>query len=466
MRNRLRKNLVVFFGATLLAKLVSLLIIGYPAKILGPENFGIVVTGLSITAYASIIIWPGIANWAAMEIARCPERTNEIVSGVIFSRTFLAFIAVLVVGLITYLTSLTSIEKYVIFASLLILFPLALNCDWVFYGKELPKLPAVILLFISIINVILIKSLIKSPSDLLIHAFIPPTTAMLFSIGLLASLGGINIKLSFPKYKTILLIFQESRYLGFAGAFIILLQYANNLIVRSNLDTQSAGIFGAAFFLFQVTMLVPATLNSIFMGRVARTIGANQEEVSSNICGIFKIYLVLGFTLCFSIYVGSPVIIEKLYGSSYFESIWLLKLMSFGIVCNFAITAIAGFLAALKKERAVLLAVIVSLLASVIGGGLLVSIYGLTGAAIAFIMIDAAGLAVAVYYLKLRIPNFSLANEKYIFFSMFFLYVVFEVSKYYLTNHTLEIQCLFITTAIIGGSYKSIALISRLDSDK
>ena len=54
-------NLFSVGGASIVSKLIGLIIIGYPARILGPESFGMIGFGTSLVAYASILIIPGIA---------------------------------------------------------------------------------------------------------------------------------------------------------------------------------------------------------------------------------------------------------------------------------------------------------------------------------------------------------------------------------------------------------------------
>ncbi len=456
-RNKLKLDIIIVLSATLISKLISLLILGYPARTLGPESFGVAVTALSITAYAGIIIWPGVSNWGSMEIARNPERADEIISGVLFSRLLLAIIAVLFTSIGIYFSSFTSIEKYAIFAALLILFSLAINCEWVFYGKEAPKYPALVALVISIINVVLIFNLIENSLDVIIFVLIAPTTTMLASLTLLFALRKINVRLTLPSIPTCIHIFRESRHLGFAGAGIILLQYANNLIVRGNLDATAVGIFGASFYLFQVTMLVPVTLNSIFMGRVARVSSKSKDQISFETGKIFELYLIVGLLFGFTIYASAPILIEKLYGQSYAESSQLLKIMSFGILFNFGITAMSGFLGALQEDKAVLITVIVSLFMSIVGGMLLVPFFGLIGAAFTFAVIDATGLLVAILYFRRRVPEFHFNHYGYLFVATLIVIALFEFLPQTVSEPEKIIFCIALHFLLISGrSYKCL----------
>lgn len=426
MRNKVKADIIFVLCVTIISKLISVLVLGYPARTLGPESFGMVVTALSLTAYVSIIIWPGISNWGAMEIARNPERSNDIISGVLLSRLLLAIFAILFSNIAVYFSSFTIVEKYTISASILILLPLAINCDWVFFGKEAPKYSAMASLLTSVLNLILIFKLVKSPSDAIVYALIAPATLMLSSLSLLFALKRIKIKLIYPSFVLCMNLFKESRHLGFAGAVIILLQYANNLIIRGNLDAAAVGIFGASFYLFQITMLIPATLNSVFMGRVARMTRDLKYHVAIEITKIFELYLIIGLLICFTVYASAPLLIETLYGKLYAESSQLLKIMSVGIFFNFCITASVGFLAAFKEDRAVLITVIVSLFTAIIGGVLLIPIFGLAGAAFTFAAIDAIGLLVSIVYLRHQVPDFCINKYGYSVAVTVFTVFIFE----------------------------------------
>ena len=296
IKSSLFLNLFSVSAASVISKLIGLIAIGYPARILGPENFGIIGFTLSLTAYAGILLIPGITTWGARHIAQDNNRAGEALVIVNSTRFFLAFITYMALFAYAFIVIKSPVERMVISIYSLSLFTSSLSVDWVFNGLELMRIPALIGIITSIINVIALFLLIQTPDDLLIYATFNPF------LGLLAAVLGFLFlykKLKFVK-PSLLLFFESiksARFLGISMSLVVILHYANNLIVKYYLGANALGIFMSAFFLFELATNIPLILNSVFLSRITRQISISKEIAIREASSFAQIHMILAFII-------------------------------------------------------------------------------------------------------------------------------------------------------------------------
>jgi O-antigen/teichoic acid export membrane protein len=226
------KNLFSVGLASVISRLISLVILGYPARILGPENYGLYTLGLSITAYGSIFILPGLNTWGSRKVAISNSNIDRTLIVVNLTRLVLALISYSLIILYVSFFIDNQITRLVVLICALNLFSLALSTEWIFNGLELMRIPAFVGLIISFLNVIFIYLLIKTPHDLILYSFFIPSFTFITNILLLFLLVKRGVKFKFPTFNYYKLSLKSSFYLSITSSIAIIIHYANNFIVN------------------------------------------------------------------------------------------------------------------------------------------------------------------------------------------------------------------------------------------
>lgn len=392
-------SLISLSGSTFVVKLLNLLIIGYPARILGPENYGLISFSLSVVAYFSILILPGIQNWGLRNIAKSSSVSSETFSVVVSIRFLLATISYILVILFCQYFVKSNPERIVLMICALTLFTNALGLDWVFNGLGLIKINAFLLIIQSLLNITLLFSFVKTENDIYDYIIITPLlNFIIFSIGLLI-LKRKSIKFVFPSFNFIKSSIKDSYILGVSISLIIVLHYANNLIIKYYLGNKLLGIFMASFYLFELATTIPGLLTNVFAPKISNYYySENATYLKKEITFYQKLTFFAAFFIFSAYYFLSNDIIKTIYGTKYLDAIPIIKILSFGVFFNFLISFFTNTIVAIGKDMIMIRIVILSALISIIGGLLLVPIWGINGAAYVIVSIDIVGCLYAIYF--------------------------------------------------------------------
>ena len=393
-------NLFSVGAASALSKLLNLLIIGYPARILGPENYGLVGFGASLVAYSGIMILPGLTTWGTREIARNRDNTSVTLVTVILIRVVLAVFSYLLLFLFVFSVIDDPKERTVVLLCGVAILSSSLTVDWVFNGLELMRIPALVTTITSIVNVIGLYTLVRSPGDVYKYALFAPTLALFNVLGCLGFLVKRNLKLSIPRFATFKRSITASYQLGITVSLVIVLHFANNLIVKYFLGLEALGVFLSAFFIIEIASTLPTIIGTVFLARLTRVSITSDSIVKRDIKVYAQVHMILGFFIAAVCYTEAESIIRLLYGINYIMAVDLLRYMSVAIVFNYAIFSYSNCLISLGYDKVMLLVALVSSVISIAGGLWLVPWLGLKGAAIVIIFIDLGGWIVSLPFYK------------------------------------------------------------------
>jgi O-antigen/teichoic acid export membrane protein len=410
LKSSLFLNLLSVGAATFVAKLIGLIALGYPARVLGPQNYGLIGFGVSVTAYASIVVLPGMLAWGTREIARDPARTGELLVTVNLTRILIASCAYGGLACYAYYFLPSALERSVVLLCGLALFNAALAVDWVFNGLELMRIPAWVGVAVSGCNVVALFTLVKGPGDLLIFAALAPANGLATVVISCLLLSRKHLRLVLPSRQMFKLSLVKSLPLGVMVSAIVVIHYANNLIVKSYLGSAALGIFMAAFFLLELTSTLPGILGTVFLPRLSRNVVRDREAALRETRIFAQVHMACGFFIAAFAFIEAPAIIAAIYGPKFAASADLLRVMSFGIIFNFAITGYTNCLISFGRDRVMLLVVVVSALVSVGGGLLLVPRFGALGAAGVVALIDLSGWLVSLPYYRRSIGSLHLGT--------------------------------------------------------
>lgn len=395
-----RFNFALVSVFTVLSKLVNLAILGYPAKVLGPENYGIYGYAVSIVAYMSIVLLPGLSNWGAREIALKPILLPRIFSEVFFLKVFLSLLAYLGLVLICFASKASEKEVVTILIYGLSVFTTAINFEWVFNGLQKMRIPAFVNFIQAILALVFTLVIVNDKEDLVVYSFIYPVCGLINVFVQFFFLRRYEIKFVRVKLYSIKEVLKKAYLLGISSSLIILLHYFNNLIIKYFLGPSSLAIYMVSFFFVEVLSTIPTVFSTIFQTRLAKNFGQNKKKALFEAKLFAEIHIILSFLFSAILFSVGPLIISLFFGDKYVDSYLIIKIMSIAIIFNYAIFGYTNCLISFGQDKFFLSIIIVSCITAVTFGTLLTSIWGVVGAAFAIILTDLIPFLYSLKYYK------------------------------------------------------------------
>jgi O-antigen/teichoic acid export membrane protein len=376
------------------------------ARLLGPNNYGLLGYGVSIAAYATIVLSPGLLTWGTREIARDRAGAGKvlvIVNATQFVLAFLGYGGLVVFG---YAFLADPGKRLIVLCCGLVLFSTALSADWVLNGLELMRFPAALSVVNACLTVIALLLLVRSPQDVYVYALIPAATSILMTaVVYIILVKRAKVQFQLPSLEEARKTLIASLPLGGTMALVIVLHYANNLIVQAYLGMTALGVFWAAFRLLELASQIPTVLSTVFLPRLARCAHSAPVVARREALLFAQVHMIAGFLLAAYAFAEAPAIVSILYGSKYVAAVPLLRIMAFAIIFNFAICGYTNCLISFGKDWVMLRAVLACVIISVGGGLMLVPRMGILGAALVVASIDLAGWLVSLPYYRRTIGS-------------------------------------------------------------
>lgn len=391
------RNLLSLSGAAVLNRLLGLATLGWAARHLGPEGYGQVGFGLSVTAYATILLSPGLTAWGVRAVARDRDAAGRLLVIVNGTQAVLSLVGFAGATLFA-LTSLTNPqEQVVVILSAMMLFVQALSADWVLNGLELARITAGFGILVSLLSTVGLLSLVHGPADIL------RVPLLAFGAGM-ASLGGsywvlvrrLHLQLQWPSRQQTWDALRASLPLGITAGLVVVLHYANNLIVRAYLGDAELGVYISAFRLVELASTVPTILAGAFFPRLARTVIGAPDQAAREAQLFARVHIAPGMLIAVMMLMEPEAIIGTIYGSNYSAAIPLVRMMAPAVLFNYAICGYTNCLISYGRDRVMIMVVFVSAVVSIGGGLLLVPRFGALGAAMAIAVVDLAGWLVSL----------------------------------------------------------------------
>ena len=402
-------NLTSVAGAMVLSRLIGLLTLGYTARVFGPHGYGLVGYGSTIVAYAGIALSPGLLTWGVRAVAQDRPRAGMYLVALNVTQVGLAALAYLALVAFALLAVPGADERHIIYLSGLVLFQTALAADWVFNGLEQIRIAAFLGLLTTALSTAGLLLFIHTPQDV----FRLPV--MMFGITSLTTalcywLLSRRIAFAWPSAQDFKAVWMSARSLSLMVALVVVVHYANNLLVQGYLGTAELGVFLAAFRLLELASTVPGLVSTVVLPRLARKLAATPEEAKREARTYARVLLLFGALAAALSLVEADGIIAFIYGNRFTGAAPLLRVMAVGIFFNFAITGYTNTLISFGSDRVMIAVVAVSALVAVGGGLVLVPRYGAMGGAMVIAAIDLAGFAVSVPEYRRKVGGLDFAG--------------------------------------------------------
>jgi O-antigen/teichoic acid export membrane protein len=397
--------------ATAVSKLLTLASLGYAARVLGPESWGLVGSSLAAVAYASVLLSPGLMTWGTREIARDRERSRSSLVMVNLPQLVLAVGAFCTVAAVGEMLVAGALARAVLLVSATALFAQALSADWVFDGHERADVPVRLQMVVSAARLAAVVWLCRSPADALRYAAILPLclgVQALAGYALLYRRGWF--RLCWPGLAALGQAARDAWPLGATMALFVLIHNANTLILEAAHGSAATGQYLAALRFVEMASVVPGVLGTVFRPRLARVGWKNPAAAAAEARLFARLHMLAGWLFAPLVFAEAPGIIFWLYGAQYAQAAVLLRIFSVAVLANYLVCGYTNCLVAFGRDRVMLRAMLAAGVVSVGAGCLLTPGWGPAGGAVAASLIHPAGWLVALPAYRRTVGSLELAG--------------------------------------------------------
>ena len=129
-------NILSLGSGEIIARVVAFFGVTYAARLLGPEQFGIIGFAAALFGYLSLTVTAGFNDIGSREVARRPREASSIAANVVAIKLIIAFIALVAIVITAWFLNKPPTVKLVLLLMGLLFFPIALDTSWVYKGLE------------------------------------------------------------------------------------------------------------------------------------------------------------------------------------------------------------------------------------------------------------------------------------------------------------------------------------------
>ena len=303
-------------------------LISYPylIRVVGSENFGVVVYSLSIIAFFRIFVKFGFEMSAVKNVAENSGNKKEL-SKIVSSVLILQFIFYFI-GFIILYTLIQSFTPFSEHAQLLYYSYLLPLCDilflvWFFQGIEKMKYITIINVIAGLIGLVLIFIVIQEKQD---YIYIPLLQVISLLIGSVYSLWLVfkeeKVNFHIPKKSDLYFYLKESSPFFLSRSSAVFNTETNTLLLANFVHMSAVAYYDLAKKIITVFQMPNSIINQVIYPNIAKT----KNKILAK--KVFYIRLIIAFALMAVIYLFGEYFVIFLGGNKMLETVNILGLFS------------------------------------------------------------------------------------------------------------------------------------------
>jgi len=390
LRNRVTRNFIS--GATLqiLSQGLSLVMVIYLARILGPANFGLFNMTLAIMTYFVLAITFGLPTIGIREVARKNDSAMQIWWEVGALRTGLAVLAyVLLLIIAIFIPALRNMRSLLILYGTN-LFLIALMPDWTFIGLERMAWPAFASLTGSALTLGLLFAFVRSADNLFAAIACIIAGSGFVVVILVAKLRGLSEgspQLRVPSQRLRELMRQASPFI-FASLSSQIYGNADLLLVGFISGKAAAGIYAAAYKIINLLAIFIGLISQATYPAMARLFSSDPEKSKAFASAMTGAMLAVLLPIALGGTLISAQLTRFFYGAKYAATAKPLAILLWYVVLSALSISFSNALLANNEDRPYIIAITGGALIDVALIAFMVPKWGVTGAAVAMVIAE------------------------------------------------------------------------------
>lgn len=313
---------------------LPLLIFPYLARVLGIENFSLLMTTQSMAMIAVLVTDYGF-NWSASQRVAQSSKSKVDLSKIFWvmqaSKALLAVISSLFIFLFVFLSDELSLHAYLYFISWTMIFSSLLAPLWFYQGLERTKIVSIAWILGRAFVVFVTIWMVKTPDDLAmaagVYALGPILTGLIISIYMYLKKDIVFCPISFSGVREVI---RESWGAFIGGLFTSGLGHLTTVILSLLVGPIYAGYFAAADRLRQMAVSVIVPLGQAIFIRLNSVSRGNQVLAWAHAQKFFLIQFLIGLVIATAVFLLRFALIDQLYGADMHRSVNVLAVMAVG----------------------------------------------------------------------------------------------------------------------------------------
>ncbi len=338
---RIAKNTAFIILGSFIAKAINLAVSFLLARYLKPSGFGTYSYIFAYLGFFGIISDMGIREILVREIARRPERTDELIGVGMILRVFLSLVAIILASsIVVVINNSLEVKQLIWLASLGMLFSFSALYKVVFQVKlkwEFVTLCDTLdgLIKLSVFLFLIVK---KAPLSYFIVAIVLMSMA---SWGIIAFFSRNFVKpkwkISFPLWKELL---KNSWPLAITTFFIIIYNRIDQVMLFQMKGDKEVGLYSAAVRLVEGLNIIPFAFIGSVYPVMSRFFKSEQDSFEKTVFLSFRYLMTVMVPLATLLFIITTPLIHLIYGKDYAGSggAFLVLVWSAVWVCFVAIT--------------------------------------------------------------------------------------------------------------------------------
>ena len=303
-------------------------LISYPylIRIVGSENFGIVVYILSITAFFRIFVKFGFEMSAVKNVAQSSgdkQKLSKIVSSVLVLQFIFYIIGFIILNILIQLFTQFSEHQQLLYYSYLLPLCDILFLVWFFQGIEKMKYITIINVIAGLIGLILIFIVIQEKDD---YVYIPLLQVISLLIGSIYSLWLVfkeeKINFMIPTKIDLVFYFKESLPFFISRLSAVFNTETNTLLLANFVSMSAVAYYDLAKKIITVFQMPNSIINQVIYPNIAKT----KNKILAK--KVFYIRLVIASILMSIVYLFGEYFVIFLGGDKMLETVSLLNIFS------------------------------------------------------------------------------------------------------------------------------------------
>lgn len=374
----------------------------YVARVLSPDDLGLLAFANSYAGYFAVFAVLGIPYYGAREIAKVRNDIQK--TSRLFSELFSIGLMVTVVVSMVYFISISFLDRFNQHESLFLLIGVSLYCspfniDWFYGGLENFKHITIRSMVIKIASMLLLFTCVRDRGDLLFYAFIAVFSTVASDVWNFVVLYKRGYRISFIFHglkrhvKPLLLLFVST-------VAVSIYTILDRLMLGFMSTYEQVAFYSYAMEISKVLLSVIVSLSAVAIPRVSYYLETRQyleiERFINKSCALVVFFAV---PICAGLIMSSPTLVPLFLGSAFKGSVIPLQILSslivlIGLNNLFAVQCLVG----LGYDKLFLYSVLGGTLTNFSLNFLLIPYLGAIGASIASAIAEFIVLVMSYYY--------------------------------------------------------------------
>ena len=359
---RVAKNASILMATQLITWALSLLLVVFLPRYLGPAAVGQFAIAGSIWAIMGMLIGFGMDTLLMKEIARNPERTSQLVGTALILRVILFLLSAGVVAIYVRLMEYPPTTVHIIWIIGLGIFitQLGLACLAALQGLEAMHYSSLAGIISKAFSTGLGITVVLMGYGVYTVGFVDVVSGLIGTSLLFAFLRQYFKPQFHMQAAQILTMCRASFPYLMSGLGLILYGRIDVLLISSLLNTQETGWYGAASQLFGTLLFIPVVFTTAVFPVLTRTY-TNAPDALPKILGkTFDLMLLVSVPIGLGIFVVAQQGVTLLLGSGFTQSGPILALMGIVLIFTYQNVLIGQFLISTDRQNAWTLIMIVA----------------------------------------------------------------------------------------------------------